>query len=232
MSALLRYQAGILFRSHRWVLPLITYVLLLSVAGVGGKQPVSDGLDWSAAMLLPVVALLTRSMVMAEPGASRACVAAATGPRKAQLAVLITALAAGVVLAVAGAGYELVVDANAAHLLVTRPDVLVRELGAGLGRDLGSGLVKALICAFVGSAVATFCNPPVIRNQTVALLSTITAVVLGLVSTISPASAALRGNGGEVQSAAWPAGLPLLAAAGLLAVSWLASAVFAARRPD
>jgi hypothetical protein len=34
MSALLRYQAGILFRSHRWIFPLILYVLLISVGGV------------------------------------------------------------------------------------------------------------------------------------------------------------------------------------------------------
>jgi hypothetical protein len=44
MSALLRYQAGILFRSHRWIFPLILYVLLISVGGVGGTEPLGDGL--------------------------------------------------------------------------------------------------------------------------------------------------------------------------------------------
>ena len=115
MIALLRYQAANLFRSHRWILPLITYALLISVgAADSGQQTTSieraralaDGLDWSAAILLPVVAMLTRSMLTAEPAAARACVSAARGPGRAQLAALITAFAAGAVLGLAGAGYD------------------------------------------------------------------------------------------------------------------------------
>jgi len=67
MRALLRYQFAVLFRSHRWVFPLVIFVLLISVGGVGQTQPVSSGLDWAAAILVPVVALLTRSMLTAEP---------------------------------------------------------------------------------------------------------------------------------------------------------------------
>jgi hypothetical protein len=45
VTALLRYQAANLFRSHRWILPLLTYALLLSVGGAGsGKQALTDGL--------------------------------------------------------------------------------------------------------------------------------------------------------------------------------------------
>jgi hypothetical protein len=220
--ALLRYQAAILFRSHRWVFPLISYVLLISVAGIGQKQPLSNGLDWSAAMLLPVVALLTRSMLTAEPGAARACVSAAAGPGRAQLAVLSTALAGGVALALAGAGYEMVTTGGVAHLIFADPGELLSSLAAGLG--------KAVICVFVGSAVGTFCNPPVLRHQAIALLATIAAVVVALVSSVSPASAALRGSGAAVQSASWPAGVPLLAAAALLALSWIVSARLAAHR--
>jgi hypothetical protein len=218
VTALLRYQAAILFRSHRWVFPLISYVLLISVAGVGGQESLGDGLDWSAAMLLPVVALLTRSMLTAEPQAARECVAAAAGPRKAQVAVLLTGLAGGVVLALAGAGYELAtVSLRHAHLGV-------------VGASLGAGLGKAVICVFVGSAVGTFFNPPVIRHQAVALLSTIAAVLVALLSSVSPASAALRGSGAAIQSARWPTGVPFLVAGILLVASWLVSASLAARR--
>jgi hypothetical protein len=231
--ALLRYQAAILFRSHRWVFPLVSYALLISVAGADEQgsrlvlaqqqAAVSDGLDWSAAMLLPVVALLTRSMLTAEPGAARACVAAAAGPRKAQLAVLITGLAGGAVLGLVGAASVVVTTGGAVHAILQRdPGLLAATLGAGLG--------KAVICVFVGSAVGTFCNPPVIRHQTVALLSTVAAVLVGLVSSVSPASAALRGSGAAIQAARWPAGTPFVVAAGLLIVSWLVSAVLAARR--
>ena len=82
MIALLRYQAANLFRSHRWILPLILYVLLISVGGVNSgsaaatphmrAENLADGLDWSAGILVPIVALLTRSMLTAEPAAARA----------------------------------------------------------------------------------------------------------------------------------------------------------------
>ncbi len=217
MIALLRYQAANLFRSHRWIFPLIVYALLISVGGAGlGRQALADGLDWSAAILVPVTAMLTRSMLTAEPPAARACVAAARGPAPAQLAALITALAGGVVLALAGAGYELVVSGH--------KTALVAPLFAGLG--------KAVICLLVGSAVGTMFNPPLIRHAAAALLATIAAVVVALVSGISPASAALRGNGATEQAAAWPAGVPLLAASCLVAVAWTASCWLAGRRAD
>jgi hypothetical protein len=222
VTALLRYQAGIMLRSHRWVFPLIAYVLLISVAGVGQKQPLSSGLDWSAAMLVPVVALLTRSMLMAEPQEARACVAAAAGPVRAQLAVLIAALGGGVVLALAGTGYEMVTTGNVARLISAHP--------AQLGSSLAAGLGTALICIFVGSAIGALFNRPVIRHQTLALLSTISAVILGLLSSVSPANAALRGDGAAIRAAPWPTGVPFLAAAALLTVTWLVSVWLAARR--
>jgi hypothetical protein len=219
--ALLRYQAAILLRSHRWVFPLIVYAVLITVGGVGGKQQLGQGLDWSAAMLLPVVALLTRSMLAAEPAASRACVAAATGPVRAHIAALLTALAGGVVLALAGAGYELATSGS------------LHRLGAGgVLAALGTGLGNALVCLLVGSAVGTLFNAPVIRHPTVALLSTIAAVVIALVSSVSPANAALRGIGATQQAARWPSGLPVLAALTLVAVAWTASAMLARVRGE
>jgi hypothetical protein len=146
MTALLRYQAANLFRSQRWIFPLIAYALLISVGGAGsGGQSVSDGLDWSAAILVPVMALLTRSMLTAEPAEARACVSAATSPARAQLATLLTAFAAGALLGLAGAGYELVVSGHKGPLLV--------PFAAGLG--------KALVCALVGSAIGTLFNPSI-----------------------------------------------------------------------
>ncbi len=54
-------------------------------------------------MLVPVAALLTRSMLTAEPDAARAVVAVASGPARAQLAALAAALGGGAVLGLAGA---------------------------------------------------------------------------------------------------------------------------------
>jgi len=211
--ALLRYQTANLFRSHRWIFPLICYVLLISV-GAAGSGTLADGLDWSAAILVPVVALLTRSMLTAEPAAARACVSAVSGPARAQLATLLTALGGGAVLGLAGACYEVVTTGHKTALLV----------------PFFGGLGKALICALVGSAVGTLFNPPLIRHPATALLSTIAAVVVAWVSSISPANAALRANGAAIQSAAWPAGVPLAAAFALMVASWTAACWLAGRR--
>jgi hypothetical protein len=224
MIALLRYQTANLFRSHRWILPLILYVVLISVGGIGSggqeltarlrAEDLTDGLDWSAGILVPVVALLTRSMLTAEPAAARACVSAAIGTVRAQLATLVTALAGGAALGLLGACYELVTLGRQTALLV----------------PFLAGLDKALVCVLVGSAVGTLFNPPVIRHQAAALLSTIAAVVVAWVSSISPANAALHGSGATVQSAAWPAGVPLLAAFALVAVTWGVSCWLAGSR--
>lgn len=216
MTALLRYQTANLVRSHRWILPLIAYALLISVGGSGsGTQALGGGLDWSAAILVPVMALLTRSMLTAEPPAARDCVSAASGPARAQLATLLAAFAAGAALGLAGACYELVTAGHKAALLV--PFI--------------GGLGKALVCALVGSAVGTLFNPPLIRHPAAALLSTIAAVVVAWVSSISPANAALHGSGAAIQSAAWP-GVPLAAAFVLLAASWGISCWLAGRRSE
>jgi hypothetical protein len=226
--ALLRYQTANLLRSHRWILPVIAFALLISVGGASSSyepgavaaaqraQALGSGLDWSAAILVPVIAWLTRSMLTAEPAAARACVAAARGPGRAQLSSLIVGFAGGAVLGLAGACYELATLGN--HTALLHPFV------AGLG--------KTLICAMVGSAVGALFNPPLIRHAGAALLSTMAAVVVALVSSISPASAALRGNGATMQAAAWPAGVPLLAAFVLVAGSWAASCWLAGRRAD
>jgi hypothetical protein len=223
MIALLRYQTANLFRSHRWILPLILYVVLILVGGVGSGQGLTAqlraenlaaGLDWSAGILVPVVALLTRSMLTAEPAAARACVSAASGPVRAQLATLVTALAGGALLGVLGDCYELLTLGRQTALLV----------------PFFAGLEKALVCILVGSAVGTLFNPPVIRHQAAALLSTIAAVVVAWVSSISPANAALHGSGATIQSAAWPAGVPLLAAFALVAATWAVSCWLAGSR--
>jgi glucose-1-phosphate adenylyltransferase len=215
--ALLRYQAAILLRSHRWLFPLILYALLVAVSDEGAV-PLSGGLDWSAAMLVPAVALLTRSMVTAEPDAARAVVAAAAGAGKAQLAALAVALGGGALLGLAGAGFELIASQPA-----PRP---------ALAAVLGGGLAVAVVCLLVGSAAGALCNSPLLRHPAVTLLSTLTAVVIALAADISPAAAALRHTGAGAAAAGphWPGLVPSVAAACLVTAAWAASAMAASRR--
>jgi hypothetical protein len=126
------------------------------------------------------------------------------------------------VLALAGVGYELATSGNLHQVAAT----------GALQPALGSGLGSAVVCLLVGSAIGTMFNAPVIRHPTVALLSTIAAVVVALVSNVSPANAALSGNGATVQAAHWPAGVPELAALALVAITWTVSAVLARVRGE
>ncbi len=222
MIALSRYQLAVLLRSHRWIPPAVLYAL--AVAGLGGgSPPLGDGLRWSALMLVPAVAWLTRSALIAEPDAARACVAAAGGPRRAQLAALTAALLIGAGYAVLGVGYEL-----PASRLPASPAGAVRV--AATFSVLGGGLTATLICLLVGSAVGALCNPPLVRPPAAAMLSTTAAVVLALASNVSPANAAARTVGTAPQISSWLPGLPVIAAVALLAVAWAVSALAAGHR--
>jgi len=221
--ALLRYQTAILLRSHRWIFPLIAYGVLISV-GAASTSPLADGLNWSGAMLVPVVAFLTRSMLTAEPDAARACAAAAAGAARTQLAALLVALGGGAVLGIAGACFEVLtsesVERHVSKLsaIAAHPAILL----AGLG--------TAVVCLLVGSAVGALCNPPLLRHPGLAMISTLAAIVLALASDVSPASAALRDSGGALKTAHWPGGVPLIAAVCLIVVTWGASLLAAAMR--
>lgn len=106
-----------------------------------------------------------------------------------------------------------------------RPDQLAATVS-----DLAAGLAAASVCLLVGGAIGAFCNPPLVRRPAVGILATTGAVILALVSDVSPASAALRGAGSVQQSISWLPGLPVSVAAVLLAASWTASTMLAARR--
>jgi hypothetical protein len=230
--ALVRYQTAILLRSHRWVFPLVGYGLLISV-GAASSMPLAEGLVWSAAMLVPAVAFLTRSMLTAEPDAARACVAAAAGPGRAQLAALLTALGGGVLLAVAGACF----DVLTAESVGEHPGSGVTgKVAAAFGHPgiLAAGLVTAAVCLLVGSAVGALCNPPLLRHPGAAMLATLAAAVFALAAGVSPARAALRhasvAQAARSQEAQWPGVVPLVGAACLVAIAWTASVLVAARR--
>lgn len=227
MTALVRYQIALLLRSHRWIPPIILYVL--GVVALGGEHltlgtGLPSGLSWAALMLVPVVAWLTRSILIAEPPAARACVAAAGGPRRTQLAALIAAVLIGAVIALAGVIWEVISAGVLRH-----PGTHSIELGATF-KAVGGGLLAALICLMVASAIGALCNPPVVRRPGPGVLTTTAAVVLSVAWNISPANAALRTPGTGVKASSWPHGLPVVAALALVVIAWAVSAMFAARR--
>ena len=97
-----------------------------------------------------------------------------------------------------------------------------------------AGLATAVVCLFVGAAAGTLCNPPLLRHPGAAALATLAVVIVALAANVSPANAALRGDiaasTASNTAARWPSAVSLIAAAVLLAVTWTASALAAARR--
>jgi hypothetical protein len=178
-------------------------------------------------MLIPVVAFLTRSVLTAEPDASRACVAAATSTVRAQLAALLAALGGGVVLAVAGVCFEVIanppVDGAAGGFLGSVTAAVAHP------QTLTAGLAMTAVCLLVGSAVGALCNPPLLRQPAAAALATLAAAIFALASDVSPAGAALR-HATSGPSPHVPGAADALGAACLLIVTWSASVLAATRR--
>jgi hypothetical protein len=228
LLALTRYHASLLIRSHRWIPPAVLYLLgvvFLGSAGSPDGAALAQALSWSALMLVPCAAWLTRAVLTAEPAAARACVAAASGPRRAQLAALIAALGGGAVFGVAGVAWGLITNG------VIRSAAPAHAIEAGATASvLFAGLSAAAVCLLVGGAAGAAFNPPVVRRPALAMLGTTVAVVLGLAWSGSPANAAVRSAGYGLRSTSWPPGLPVFVAIALLVIAWAISIALAARR--
>jgi hypothetical protein len=229
LIAISRYHLSLLLRSHRWIPVAVVYVIgVIGLGGIGGPSTfhgagLPQGFSWSALMLVPGAAWLSRSVLTAEPSAARACVAAAGGPRRSQLAALGAAAVFAAGFGLVGVVWELITfGVERAPLTNT---VLI---GATLG-DVGHGLLSALICLLVGSAIGALCNPPVIWRSAASMLTGTGAVVVALAWSGSPANAAVRSGYGQTSST-WPPGLPVIAAIALVIAAWSVSALIAARR--
>ncbi|WP_237536479.1 ABC transporter [Streptomyces sp. SID5785] len=221
MTALLAYQSGLLLRSQRWLAPVVLYAALLAV-GLQGGQPILDCLGYAAAGLLPTGAWAARICVSNEPPAARSCTAAATSPRRAHLASLVTALAATALLgALATLLVTLVADG-----VSTGHRVSVAVLPAA-----GAGLLTAWTCALVGIAVGAVTTWPLIRATGAGVAALLLATVLSLVVPGSPARAAVTAmiTGSQHGTVPFPA-LPFLGAVALAAVCTAVACACADRR--
>jgi hypothetical protein len=168
-------------------------------------------------------------MLTAESDAARACAAAAAGPVRAQVAALLTALGGGIILAVAAA----IVDVVTSESVRKSPHPSVAEkitATAAHPSVLLAGLATAVVCLLVASAIGALFNPPLLRHPGVAMLTTLAAAIVAVASDVSPAGAALRHSAVTQTAAQWPGITPAIAALSLLAVTWAASALAAARR--
>ncbi|MFD3723963.1 ABC transporter [Streptomyces sp. NPDC058671] len=210
MTALLRYQTGLLLRSQRWLAPLLLYAAFVGV-GVNPGEPVLGALGFAAAALLPVTAWSVRICLTQEPPAARSVVAAAAGRDRAHLAALVTGTALPVLI---GAVAVLAVTALCDRRGVTAPAAA------------STGLVAAVACALTGAAVGALTSRPFLRAAGWSLAALALGSLLALVTTGSPAKHAVTALiTGSRTAAAEP---PWLACAGAVLLAGVVAA-FACR---
>ncbi|MFE7551656.1 ABC transporter [Streptomyces gardneri] len=203
MTALLRYQSGLLLRSQRWLAPLLLYAAVLAV-GVRAGEPVLGALGFSAAALVPVTAWCVRICLTQEPPAARDVVAAAAGRGRAHLAALLTGTALpGLLGTVAVLGLTAIGDRR----------------GVGALAATGAGLLATAACVLTGAAVGALTARPFLKATGWSVTALVTGSLLALVTTGSPAKQALTAlvTGSRTTTAHPPwlacAGAVLLAAA-------------------
>ncbi|MEU1288022.1 ABC transporter [Kitasatospora sp. NPDC005856] len=224
IGALTRYHLELLVRSHAWLPPFLAYALLL-VVGVAVGDPLLGGLGFGAGVLLPVSAWYVRSVLGAEPPASRACLVAAAGPVRVHLGALLAALTVSLVLAVGQVA------------AVWWTSGAVADPGAqrdpGAGAAVAAGLAASVACALLGVLVGALVNRPVPVRAQYGIPAALVLAALLLVVPASPANAAVSGlvsaaRTGRV-AVPWAS---LAAAVVLLAVVGAGVVALAGRRPE
>ncbi|MEU6976705.1 MULTISPECIES: ABC transporter [unclassified Streptomyces] len=175
MTALLRYQAALLLRSQRWLAPFLLYAVFVGV-GVNAGEPVLGALGYTVAGLVPIGAWAVRICLGQEPPAARAVTAAAAGRTRAHLAAILTGTAATLFV---GAVAVVTVTALSGHRGVS-------PLAAG-----AEGLLAATVCVLTGTAVGALTTRPLVASRGWSLTTLLLGSLLALVTTGSPAKAAV-----------------------------------------
>ncbi|WP_261993923.1 ABC transporter [Streptomyces sp. t39] len=183
MTALLAYRTALLLRSQRWLAPVLLYAAVLAV-GVQSGRPVLDSLGWAAAGLLPVTAWLVRICATQEPAAARYVTAAAAGPARAHLSVLLAAAGTAAALGCAATG-----------VVVALSDLSGADHRAAIpaGHAAAAGLLACAVSVLTGSAAGALCTRPLLHARGWSLAAAAVAALLALVTTGSPAKAAVTG---------------------------------------
>jgi hypothetical protein len=219
MTALLRYQAALFYRSYRWLAPLLFHGGVMAIGLLAGPQPLLDSLGYSTAVLVLTTAWLTRVCLTGEPPAARGVAAAAAGPERAHLACLLTGLLASAVLGAVG---TMVVVA------VADPHTSDHLTAVPRGQAAVAGMVAALVSVVLGTAVGALTNRPVLRRPGWSVVSTVGLALLVLLVAGSPANAAVTSlvhgsETGRVPLLLVPLLIATIAAAGAVGVACVLS---------
>jgi hypothetical protein len=190
MTALIRMRLIAYVRTGRFILPLLSEMVLLSVFYGGGRSGAAEAYGISALLLFPVVAWQTKLLLDAEPDVQRRLALAALGSRTRELtAGLVAAAIAAVPLVLvalvmpwlfgavtsAGAGSGVALGVWA-HAIIIPAAVAIgalssRPIAGSAGRAtavLASGVVLAFVLGLHGSPVPWLAPPLVTTAKTLA----------------------------------------------------------------
>lgn len=142
-----------------------------------------DSLAYAAALLVPITAWYVRCALTADPPPARACLVAAAGPARVQLASLAAALAAGLLLAVLEV---------ATLWLVCGRTTIVPGFEVSWPRAALAGLLAAVCCVLTGLVAGALSHRPVLLRGSYGILAALGLSVLLLVVPFSPANLAVR----------------------------------------
>ncbi|MEV6601281.1 hypothetical protein AB0M36_31155 [Actinoplanes sp. NPDC051346] len=182
MIALTRMRLAGFLRGGRALAPLMVGLALLGILYGGGQSSAASAYGYSAAMLFPVFAWLTKVVLDTEPDVQRHLARVTVGPVREAFSGALAATLAGLVICVAA------LVAPVPFGAIRGPDPGTAEPSMAVGVWLG--VVAHLLSLAAGVGLGALASRAVTRTVrvgvTVLAVGSVLAVVLGLQGSIAP----------------------------------------------
>jgi len=188
MTALIRMRLIGYLRTGRFILPLLSTLVVLGILYGGGRSSAAEAYGTSALLLFPVLAWQTKLLLDTEPDVQRRVALVALGSRRREVtAGLVAAALAAVPLIVVALALPWIFDAVTsvdvgsgmllgiwAHVVAALPALAIgawssRVISGSAGRAtavLTSGVVLAFVIGLHGSPVPWLAPPLVSASRT------------------------------------------------------------------
>jgi hypothetical protein len=175
MTALVRMRLAAFVRSGRALAPVIAGVVVLGIIHGGGQSRAAPAYGYSAVILFPVLAWMSKLILDAEPDVQRRLARLSVGRRRELVAGLLAAAVAGLVVCAVG-------------MLTPWPFNAIRGPDTGAGVFLGAVAHLLMLPAAVAlGALASRAVTRSIRTGVTVLVSgSVLVVVLGLSGSVAP----------------------------------------------
>jgi hypothetical protein len=182
MTALTRMRLAGFLRSGRALAPLITALVVLSVLYGGGSSPAASAYGYSAVMLFPVLAWLTKLVLDTEPDVQRHLARLTVGPVRESTAGLLAALALGAVVCV----LAMLAPAPFGGIRGPLPGSGETALGTGVLLGVLAHVLALLGAVSLGALAGRAVTRRVLPGVAVLVTGSVLAIVLGLRGSFAP----------------------------------------------